>query len=96
MQGISHHRIQVLLLPVKIHPTSTVRFLLQFILHPLIFQVPLLEMLQLRHVSELLLLGTESEEPQVDASDAGILHRGKLRLHSSAISYEMVPIISIM
>lgn len=34
-------------------------------------------MLQFRHVPELFLLRQESEEPQVDASDAGILHRGK-------------------
>lgn len=35
-------------------------------------------MLQFRHVPELFLLRQESEEPQVDASDAGILHRGKI------------------
>lgn len=32
------------------------------------------EVLQLRHVPELLLLRSKSEEPQIDPSDAGILH----------------------
>lgn len=36
----------------------------------------MLEVLQLRHVSELLLLGQEGQESQAYASYAGVLHRG--------------------
>lgn len=34
-------------------------------------------LLQLRHVSELLLHSADGEEPQADASDAGVLHAGR-------------------
>lgn len=43
-----------------------------------IFQIPLLEVLQFRHVSELLLLRAQSKESQANAPDARILHGGKM------------------
>lgn len=81
MQGVSHYWIQVFIVLAlecelkkeKFHnSTNSV-------------QVSLLEMLQFRHVPELFLLRQESEEPQVNASDARILHRGKL--YASFIHY---------
>jgi len=45
----------------------------------LFVQISMFEVLQLRHVSELLFLRSDVKESQTDSSDAGILQHGKLR-----------------
>lgn len=88
MQGVSHYWIQVfiylLCFCILLSSNDQTDLKKQLRVKFSIFhnstnfvQVSLLEMLQFRHVPELFLLGQESEEPQVDSSDARILHRGK-------------------